>query len=254
MSVLTNEARRILEIIVKNIDGLRIRHGHPETYNHYKEIHDELGLQMVGNTYGVSLSNQGLADLALWAKAEELPAITGMVVDEIEGQPAETFFKIHNKTTLDKSWWHEEVKKALNHDWHPYLGYATTPKLVLSKKAVDINPPPDKIPVTVLRIVRNTAIAQKVKRIRDYKCQICNQKMKINEDWYAEAHHIIPLGSPHNGSDEMSNLLCVCPNDHVRLDYGSIKLNYMELSPEGEHVINRHAIEYHNNNIYGNNH
>ncbi|MCW2929006.1 MAG: hypothetical protein JWM86_2974, partial [Thermoleophilia bacterium] len=27
---------------------------------------------------------------------------------------------------------------------------------------------------------------------------------------------------PHNGPDALNNLLCLCPNDHVRFDGGSI--------------------------------
>jgi putative restriction endonuclease len=36
--------------------------------------------------------------------------------------------------------------------------------------------------------------------------------------------HIHPLGTPHNGPDVKENVLCVCPNDHVRFDHGAIYL------------------------------
>lgn len=42
---------------------------------------------------------------------------------------------------------------------------------------------------------------------------------------YAEAAHIRPLGSPHDGPDDLTNLLCLCPNDHVLLDKGAITIS-----------------------------
>ena len=42
---------------------------------------------------------------------------------------------------------------------------------------------------------------------------------------YAEGAHIRPLGYPHDGPDVLGNVLCLCPNDHVRFDYGAIWLD-----------------------------
>ncbi|WP_406603762.1 HNH endonuclease [Neolewinella aquimaris] len=28
----------------------------------------------------------------------------------------------------------------------------------------------------------------------------------------------MPLGAPHNGPEDLSNLLCLCPNYHVKFD------------------------------------
>ncbi|MFD8615387.1 HNH endonuclease, partial [Streptomyces sp. NPDC059631] len=39
---------------------------------------------------------------------------------------------------------------------------------------------------------------------------------------YSEGAHIRALGSPHNGPDTTSNVLCLCPNCHVMLDAGAI--------------------------------
>ena len=37
-----------------------------------------------------------------------------------------------------------------------------------------------------------------------------------------KAAHVVPLGQPHDGDDVASNILCLCPNDHVLLDTGGI--------------------------------
>jgi hypothetical protein len=115
--------------------------------------------------------------------------------------------------------------------------------------ALDIEDPsqPERVKQETYRILRDTVLARTVKESNQYKCQICEQTLKIKANTpYAEAHHIMPLGAPHNGPDVRENILCVCPNDHVLLDYGAIKLDGSHLKGIGNEYIN-----YHNDNIYG---
>jgi len=42
----------------------------------------------------------------------------------------------------------------------------------------------------------------------------------------AEVVGMEPLGTPHNGPDVYENIVCVCPNHHVLLDYGVIPLDH----------------------------
>jgi hypothetical protein len=107
--------------------------------------------------------------------------------------------------------------------------------------------PPERTKQETYRILRDTLLARTIKESNNYRCQICGQSLMLNDNTpYAEAHHIKPLGAPHNGPDVYSNILCVCPNHHVLLDYGAIKLNAAELKGIGKEYI-----EYHNKNIYG---
>lgn len=76
----------------------------------------------------------------------------------------------------------------------------------------------------VQRVVWNTPAAQRVKQLNDYTCQICGAQIHTPAGPYAEAAHIRPLGSPHNGSDDMGNLLCLCPSDHVLLAHGGLRI------------------------------
>jgi putative restriction endonuclease len=83
--------------------------------------------------------------------------------------------------------------------------------------------PPTRVPSTVMRIVRDTMVAIGVKTLYDYTCQVCGMQLALpGEVAYAEGAHIQPLGLPHNGPDVAENVLCLCPNDHVRLDKGAI--------------------------------
>lgn len=79
-----------------------------------------------------------------------------------------------------------------------------------------------KIPVrkltTTNRIERDKDLAESVKRLYDHKCQICGVTIETPGGKYAESAHIKPLGRPHNGPDSSSNVLCLCPNDHIRFD------------------------------------
>jgi len=117
----------------------------------------------------------------------------------------------------------------------------------VSPKAVDIAPPPNRVKSTTYRILRDTVLSRRVKDSNQYRCQICGQVLRLKDDIpYAESHHIMPLGAPHNGPDVRGNILCVCPNDHVLLDYGAIKLDETYLKGIGKQYI-----DYHNGNIFG---
>jgi putative restriction endonuclease len=91
------------------------------------------------------------------------------------------------------------------------------------------NPPPAPPPgpggvafVSAQRTVRNTAVTQWVKALYGCACQVCGTKLQTAAGPYAEGAHLRPMGNPHNGPDSVDNVLCVCPNDHVRIDYGEI--------------------------------
>jgi putative restriction endonuclease len=68
------------------------------------------------------------------------------------------------------------------------------------------------------RIVRRAAVAESVKRLHDYRCQVCGERLNTAAGPYAEAAHIRPLGRPHDGPDVAGNMLCLCPNHHVLFD------------------------------------
>lgn len=134
--------------------------------------------------------------------------------------------------------------------------------------AMDLaNPDPDRVEITHSRIIRNTELAHDVKRMYEYTCQICGESRRGPEgDAYAEAHHIRPLGSPHDGPDEPENILVLCPNHHADFDYGRIKvdpetyrvthsyekeIDGVELQIANPHTLNDEHLSYHNSVIAG---
>jgi predicted restriction endonuclease len=78
---------------------------------------------------------------------------------------------------------------------------------------------------TIDRIVRDTAAARRVKKWHNHQCQICGIPLPVGEGGatYAEGAHIQSLGA-NMGPDVEGNILCLCPNCHIRLDRGALYL------------------------------
>lgn len=72
------------------------------------------------------------------------------------------------------------------------------------------------------RVVRNSAVTQWVKDKHGGECQFCGITLETAAGVYSEGAHVRPLGRPHYGADVVSNVLCLCPNDHVLLDKGAL--------------------------------
>jgi len=70
----------------------------------------------------------------------------------------------------------------------------------------------------VSRIVRDTAVTREVKRLYDFRCQVCGARVETPTGPYAEAAHVTPLGRPHDGPDDLGNVLCLCPTHHAAFD------------------------------------
>jgi hypothetical protein len=74
------------------------------------------------------------------------------------------------------------------------------------------------------QLLRDSAIVRQVKEIHAFTCQVCGVRLQTPAGPYAECAHIRPLGSPHNGPDVVSNVLCLCPNDHILFDTGTFSI------------------------------
>ena len=110
--------------------------------------------------------------------------------------------------------------------------------------------PSPRAATTVQRIIRDTQLAASVKRLHSFRCQICGERIELPDGrFYAEAHHIRPLGSPYDGPDHIENILCVCPNHHVALDYRCFRIVKRSLRTRPEHRVSDEYIAYHNSKL-----
>ncbi|MFT5527968.1 MAG: hypothetical protein ACI9HK_005954 [Pirellulaceae bacterium] len=85
--------------------------------------------------------------------------------------------------------------------------------------AYDTAEPPARIETVVSRIIRDSRKANELKALYEFKCQICGVALQYGEEkFYAEVHHLRPLGSPHDGADSNTNMMVLCPNHHALFD------------------------------------
>ncbi|MBD1538255.1 SRA-YDG domain-containing protein [Arthrobacter sp. S13_S34] len=87
------------------------------------------------------------------------------------------------------------------------------------------NKNPKRQASVVQRQVINSAVTQFVKEHYGYACQFCGIHLEVDAGAYAEGAHIRPLGGQHGGHDTTSNVLCLCPNDHVLFAKGGLYLD-----------------------------
>jgi hypothetical protein len=116
--------------------------------------------------------------------------------------------------------------------------------------ALDVQEPevPYRVHQDVYRILRDTELARKLKAIYRNRCQICSLALTLPDGTaYSEGHHVQPLGQPHGGPDIAANILVLCPNHHVLMDYGAIELDPKILRFEHGHRLDAKYVEYHNN-------
>ncbi|MFI6824078.1 HNH endonuclease [Micromonospora sp. NPDC050187] len=108
--------------------------------------------------------------------------------------------------------------------------------------------PARRVTVRTERIVRSTAVADQVKRMYGHQCQICGVRLVTRTGYYSEAAHIRGLGRPHVGDDDISNVLCLCPNHHVQFDAFAIYVDegfVVRWTSSGEQVARLHRHKNH---------
>ena len=127
------------------------------------------------------------------------------------------------------------------------VSYATLS--LFDENAPVVAEPVPRYEATTSRLIRDTAVTRQVKALYKYHCQVCDTRLEVPSGFYAEAAHIKPLGSPHNGPDTVTNVLCLCPNHHVLFDLGTFAIaeDYSLLGLPGKlHLKPQHqvAIEF----------
>lgn len=128
------------------------------------------------------------------------------------------------------------------------------------QRAVDYDTPETQ-EVNTTRIIRDTGIVNQLKEEYEYRCQICDDRRKRDEEiYYAEGHHLKPL--KNEGPDEAANILILCPNHHADFDYGMIKIDpdtlqithaYEDVADSltllSDHEIDEQFLEYNNDSV-----
>jgi len=112
------------------------------------------------------------------------------------------------------------------------------------------NDVPDGVPAKtkqiVYRFIRDTKTSLDIKLLYGFRCQVCGVRLKLSPgNFYAESHHLQPLGGDHKGPDVQDNILCLCPNHHALFDYFAIPLDPSKLRLR-KHELRQSFVDYHN--------
>ena len=76
-------------------------------------------------------------------------------------------------------------------------------------------------------------MSEEIKKLYSFHCQVCDCHLEKPGGGIAIGAHIKGLGRPHNGPDELENMLCLCPNHHEQFDKFSYYIDPMNLEVKG---------------------
>ena len=113
-----------------------------------------------------------------------------------------------------------------------------------------------RIEVFISRVIRDTKISKQIKKRYNYECQICGLSISTNTEAgkYVEAAHIKPIAK--GGNDNPNNIICLCPNHHTMLDFGTISIDddLTLLGMKGElkcnHKLDIENLKYHRDTVF----
>jgi len=95
--------------------------------------------------------------------------------------------------------------------------------------------PPLRVRANVERVIRNTRKGIELKKLHDWRCQVCGVRLAIPApgkaiaSFHAEVHHVRPLGREHNGKDNWNNMLVLCPNCHAAFDFLAMAVDPVDM-------------------------
>jgi hypothetical protein len=115
------------------------------------------------------------------------------------------------------------------------------------RAACDVTAPPPRVEAVVLRIVRDTDLTRRLKALHDSCCQLCSTRLALSSTVaYSEAHHLQPLGRPHNGPDIAANVIVLCPNCHALCDRVALRIDAAKIRTVSGHLVGVEFLAYHN--------
>ena len=110
---------------------------------------------------------------------------------------------------------------------------------------------PSTTSAVVTRYIRDSRYGKELKVLYEYKCMFCDALIKRPHDTpYVETCHVKPLNE--KGPDAKNNLLILCPNHHVELDFGAVTidpdtmtlLHIDSTNPlNGKRIITKHKVD-----------
>ena len=231
--MLSDQSIRLFKYIVRKIDQGRIRADQPNTFLTYKSVHDDLGLELNGPTYGISLLYYGLTELATFLRDNNEPALSGLIVNQEDDQnrpslPGEDYFRFHNREIDDYEWWLSQVRASINHDWDTILRIQLANDEISLIYPDEVSDDEDFVEGAVKQVIVNQYERSNKGRTRclqhhGYNCTVCN--LNFNDKYgeigrnFIHVHHLIPLSNitEEYALNPVEDLRPVCPNCHAMI-------------------------------------
>lgn len=196
----------------------------------WESTHRELGRLI--EEFGLEEDRPNPEFPVLWLHHHGLWDLPGHAnVPAASGRPAQQWMKEHQPDSGLRPWAYEIVTDQENVRAQIVVRllsayfHGVDHNRLLARVGLDtVSSPPSRREAIVERVIRDSLLAEQVKRAHGHHCQICGDRLTLHRGFYAEGAHIRPLGKPHNGPDEPGNLLCLCPNHHVLFDRGMITI------------------------------
>jgi len=122
--------------------------------------------------------------------------------------------------------YNQEIQ-TLKNIYKYYIGEEFDYDVIEQQKIIEnINEFPDltnenaeKITINSKIYKRDNVLIAKIKKDRNFECQICQTKIqKSNGEFYIEAAHI--KAKKDKGNEKKENILILCPNHHKEFDFG----------------------------------
>ena len=122
MNEIPDDAQQLLAYLVDQIHAGRFAVGNYASYVSYSEVLREMRLDPgIRKTPGQALQEQGMEALAVWARANGHPAITGLIVVRENNRPSDGYWTVNGLPCVDEPWWDDQIRQAFNYDWNQYL-------------------------------------------------------------------------------------------------------------------------------------
>lgn len=228
---MTNNELKLLEYLTGHFQAGHISPDDPRTHLPYSRVLDELGFPNDGRTPGDSLNQHAMGGLAEWLDKNNLPAITGIIVNKLTdrergGFPSKLYFTYHNRQDMDFEWQRDQIRKACELDW-----YVELEKLGISLEG-DFELP-EEVPETLIEGAKKTITVNAYERnpaarnacIKEYGvvCTVCNFDFEAfyghRGKGFIHVHHLRSLAGvgQEYEVDPINDLRPVCPNCHAML-------------------------------------
>ena len=107
--------------------------------------------------------------------------------------------------------------------------------------------PVDRKLSLVSKLKRDIKLSEKLKTMYDHTCQVCGIKLNSAFGPIAIGAHIKALGHPHNGTDIIQNMLCLCPNHHEQFDAFAYYIDPKKLLVRNLNDLDGQRIKVHEN-------